>query len=93
MKELKQSISRLQWKAYRKAVDMKEKVADMCVKAVKNEDGDTNFISIAIILFIVIVVAIAFIGFKDSIITAVSGVVDNFVGRIKVPASPASPTP
>lgn len=79
MKELKQSISRLQWKAYRKAVDMKEKVADMCVKAVKNEDGDTNFISIAIILVVVITIAIIFLNLKDKIIPVFEQKVNDFI--------------
>lgn len=34
------------------------------------ERGDTNFISIAIILIVVIGVAVVFIGFRDKILTA-----------------------
>lgn len=37
---------------------------------VSNERGDTNFISIAIILIVIIGVAIVFIGFRDSILAA-----------------------
>ena len=36
------------------------------------ERGDTNFISIAIILIVVIGVAVVFIGFRDNILTAFS---------------------
>lgn len=44
----------------------------------QSEQGDTNFISILIVLGIVIVVAGVFIGFKDRIVTMVSDIVDSF---------------
>lgn len=34
------------------------------------ERGDTNFISIAIILIVIIAVAVVFIGFRDYVLTA-----------------------
>ena len=43
-----------------------------------SERGDTNFISIIIILGIVIVLAGVFIGFREQIVDTVKGVVNNF---------------
>ena len=43
---------------------------DKAAEFVSNERGDTNFISIAIILIVIIGVAIVFIGFRDSILAA-----------------------
>jgi|GEM_PF-7022174 len=40
--------------------------------------GDTNFISIMIVLGIVLVIAIAFIGFKDQIIAIATEQIDSF---------------
>ena len=37
-------------------------------RVLSNERGDTNFISIAIILVIVIAVAVIFIGFRDDVV-------------------------
>lgn len=49
------------------------------VKAfLRDESGDTNFISIIIILGIVIVLAGIFIGFKDKIIGVVKDTINNF---------------
>lgn len=42
------------------------------------ERGDTNFISILIILGIVILLAGIFIGFKDKIVAQVKKIVDGF---------------
>lgn len=47
-------------------------------KVLQEERGDTNFISILIILGIVILLAGVFIGFKDRIIDMVSEIVDGF---------------
>lgn len=44
----------------------------------KSERGDTNFISIIIILGIVLLLAGLFIGFKDKIVEMVQGIVDGF---------------
>ena len=44
----------------------------------KEERGDTNFISILIILAIVIILLGVFIGFKDTIISKVTEIVNNF---------------
>lgn len=50
--------------------------------AKNSEQGDTNFISIIIILAIVIIVAGVFIGFKDQIVKAVDKIVDDFVNQL-----------
>lgn len=49
-----------------------------CKKMAKDERGDTNFISILIILGIVILLAVLFIGFKDQIVEQVQNIVDGF---------------
>lgn len=49
-----------------------------CIKMAKEERGDTNFISILIILGIVILLAGLFIAFKDQIVEMVQGIVDGF---------------
>lgn len=46
--------------------------------AKNSEQGDTNFISIIIILAIVILVAGVFIGFKDDILDSASEAMDEF---------------
>ncbi len=43
-----------------------------------DERGDTNFISILIILGIVILLAGVFIGFKDQIVGQVQGIINGF---------------
>lgn len=64
---------------------MKKALRNIHVKAIakmtdfiKKENGDTNFISILIILGIVILLAGVFMLFKDQIITMVTDIVDNF---------------
>lgn len=46
------------------------------------ERGDTNFISIAIILVIVISVAVAFIAFKDQVLGAFNSATADLMGRL-----------
>lgn len=43
-----------------------------------DEQGDTNFISIIIVLGIVILIAGVFVGFKDQILEAASEAIENF---------------
>ncbi len=53
-------------------------VIDRAGKSLADERGDTNFISILIILGIVIILAGLFIGFKDQIVGQVKAIVDGF---------------
>lgn len=46
--------------------------------AMRNEKGDTNFISILIILGVVILLAGVFIAFKDEIVGQVQTIIDGF---------------
>ena len=54
------------------------KVNALRQEVVADEKGDTNFISILIILGIVIILAGLFIGFKDQIVEQVQGIIDGF---------------
>jgi hypothetical protein len=45
-----------------------------------DERGDTNFISIIVILGIALGVAAIFIGFKDQIVGAATTIIENFLG-------------
>lgn len=47
-------------------------------RAISDESGDTNFISILIILGIVILLAGVFMGFKDQIVGMVQDIIDGF---------------
>lgn len=67
MKTLGNKLNSLAWKAHFKALALKDRAKN----ALKNEDGDTNFLSIIIILAIVLVVAILFITLKDKIVDLV----------------------
>ena len=67
MKTLGNKLNSLAWKAHFKALGLKEKAKNV----LKNEDGDTNFLSIIIILAIVLVVAVIFIALKDEILQLV----------------------
>lgn len=64
---------------------MKKYILNVYIKAItglnsfiKKENGDTNFISILIILGIVILLAVVFMAFKDQIIGMVTDIVDDF---------------
>lgn len=54
------------------------KVNNIARTAVKEERGDTNFISILIILGIVIILASVFIAFKDQIVGQVQQIINGF---------------
>lgn len=74
MSELRNKYIRFMVAAQCKAMNLQDKVR----KALKNEDGDTNFLSIIIILAIVLLVAIVFIALKDEIIKLVNDVWNDF---------------
>ncbi len=65
----------------RKAIALAATLQSMYLKATSEERGDTNFISILIILGIVILVAGVFIGFKDQIVGQVQAIVGGFTIR------------
>ena len=65
----------------RKAIALAATLQSMYLKAASEERGDTNFISILIILGIVILVAGVFIGFKDQIVGQVQAIVGGFTSR------------
>lgn len=54
---------------------------------IKEENGDTNFISIIIILAIVLLVAVAFMMFKDQIIGWFNGTTETFFNQAGSAAS------
>lgn len=54
---------------------------------IKEENGDTNFISIIIILAIVLLVAVAFMMFKDQIIGWFNGTTQTFFNQAGSPES------
>lgn len=47
-------------------------------ETIESERGDTNFISIIIILGLVILLATVFMGFKDAIVEQVQSIMDGF---------------
>lgn len=78
MKNLGNKLNSLAWKARFKAIDLKERAKS----ALKNEDGDTNFLSIIIILAIVLVVAVIFIAFKDEIVGTLETEFKDFTSKV-----------
>lgn len=74
MKTLESKLNSLAWKAHFKAIDLKERAKNL----LKDENGDTNFLSIIIILAIVLVVAVVFIALKDKIIGVVESAWNKF---------------
>ncbi|MBQ8627785.1 MAG: hypothetical protein IJ419_16770 [Agathobacter sp.] len=60
---------------------MQKKVNDVMSfvqNAIKSERGDTNFISILIVLGIVIILAGLFMGFKDQIVGQIQNIINGF---------------
>lgn len=51
---------------------------DSVKETIESERGDTNFISIIIILGLVILLATVFMGFKDAIVEQVQSIMDGF---------------
>ena len=77
MEKIKNKISEFKVKARNKAIEAYVRGTE----AMRNEDGDTNFISIVIILAIVLVVAGIFIGFKDEIVELAESAMNTFKGQ------------
>lgn len=74
MINLKKNLNSLIIGISAKAMELKEKTAEK----LSEEDGDTNFLSIMIVLGIVLVVAALFIVFKDQIMGAVESAWNSF---------------
>ncbi len=74
MKTLEKKLNALAWKARFKAIAFR----DWAQNVLTNEDGDTNFLSIIIILAIVLILAVVFIALKDEILDLVRGAWDKF---------------
>ena len=74
MKTLEKKFNALAWKARLKAIAFR----DWAQNVLTNEDGDTNFLSIIIILAIVLILAVVFIALKDEILDLVRGAWDKF---------------
>ena len=79
MNKIEKNIDSLIWKARAKSISFQQKA----VKAFKNEDGDTNFLSIIIILAIVLLLAIVFIAFKDKIVALINNTFAKFKGSFE----------
>lgn len=71
MKKLDEMMNKMYIKAFCAMEDFKN-----------NEDGDTNFISLMVILGLVGGIAIAFIGFKDQIVNKVTELINNFLNAL-----------
>lgn len=50
-------------------------------EVLKSEEGDTNFISIMIILGIILVIVVVFIGYKDQIMDTVETRMNDFMKK------------
>lgn len=68
------------YKAKDVIMNTKDRISNSAKRIVKDEEGDTNFISIAIILVVVLVIAGVFIAFGQQILDWFSGTVTNFWG-------------
>lgn len=66
--KLKQKANQIAGKSMRSVVEI-----------VKSERGDTNFISIIIVLGIVLTIAVIFIAFKDQIVGAAQTQIEKFL--------------
>ena len=75
IQKLNEKVQKAVWKAHFAMEDVKN--------AVISERGDTNFISILIILGIVMVLAGVFIAFKDQIVAQVQKLINENIGKIK----------
>lgn len=74
MRNLREKLNSLAIGISVKAMNLKERTAEK----LSEEDGDTNFLSIMIVLGIVLVVAAVFILFKDQILGAVEAAWKSF---------------
>lgn len=85
MNKIEQKLDNMVWKVRRGVTSF-----------LYTEDGDTNFLSIIIILAIVLLLAIAFMAFKDQILKTVNEAWTNFSSafgsqQTSTPATPIVP--
>ena len=70
---------------------IRSKVEDYALKTIcqvenmmAEDRGDTNFLSIMIVLAIVLMLAVVFIGFKDQIVGKVSELISTFLEKLSI---------
>lgn len=78
MQKFFSKITELEVKTYLGSIQFGRKIKNKFL----NEDGDTNFISIIVVLAIVLVLAGVFIAFKDTILTEVKKIYDKFATQL-----------
>ncbi len=79
MTNLGKKLNKLGWDVRFKAASFAQKIKN----TLRNENGDTNFISIIIILAIVLIVAVVFLGFKDDFVKLLNDQVTSFESALK----------
>ena len=81
MRKLREKINGMSAKLSAKVMCLRARALEKSNGLVKlsEEDGDTNFLSIMIVLGIVLVVAALFIVFKDQILGVVQGAWNSFM--------------
>lgn len=88
---IRQSVDLFCMQAQYKTKDVikntRNRISNGAKRIIKDESGDTNFISIAIILVVVLVIAGVFIAFGQQILDWFSGTVANFWGGNKSSAA------
>ncbi|MCI5655427.1 MAG: hypothetical protein SOT80_05670 [Candidatus Pseudoruminococcus sp.] len=81
---IRQNVGLFAYKAQYKAKEAikgtTKRISNVTKRIIKDENGDTNFISIAIILVVVLVLAGVFIAFGNQILSWFNGTVANFWG-------------
>ena len=78
MKKMAKMMDRAAWNARKKMMALAAKAKE----AIENEDGDTNFISIAIILVIVLIIAMIFIAFWNKLQPIVTQRINDFIAAL-----------
>ena len=65
-----------------KSMSLSHRVKQGIKKLMTEEDGDTNFISIIIVLIIVVGIALLIIAFKDTLAEKFREVTDDFLAKL-----------
>ncbi len=85
---MREYLSDKMWQARGMLLIAKERMKEQALRLVKDENGDTNFVSI--ILIVVIVIAVAMI-FKDKLTNAMDTVMNKLTGFIDGKEGPKPP--